>query len=82
MHLVLKVAKCHWQRWEKAGHRDNDTETEENHDRAVIQQETFLFNYQTQPSCLNSYCLKSPLIHLPLFCDLLRSYTIIQCAGV
>lgn len=46
MHLVLKVAKCHWQRWEKAGHRDNYTETEENQDSAVIQQETFMLNYQ------------------------------------
>lgn len=81
MHLVLKVAKCHWQRWEKAGHRDNYTETEENQDSAVIQQETFLLNYQRQPSCMNSYCLKSQLIHLPLFCDLLRSYTISQFAG-
>lgn len=45
MHLVLKVAKCHRQRWEKAGHRDNYTETEQNQDSAVIQHETFLLNY-------------------------------------
>lgn len=47
MHLLLKEAKCHGQRWEKAGHGDNYTETGKNHDRAVIQQETFLLNYQT-----------------------------------
>lgn len=28
MHLLLKIAKCPWQRWEKAGHRDSYTETE------------------------------------------------------